>query len=119
MSEFGKNRPRDYIKASADLKTGDKIQLVDGGKWVMKDFSEAQDGSKEKSVYVVQASVNGKDSKELTINATSGKSLAGQWGEEGEGWKDKIAEVSFVKMACFGEVKDVLCLLPTDEKVEW
>ena len=115
MSEFGKNKPRDYIKASEDLKTGDKVLFVTGGEWVTKDFSELQDGSKEKTVYVAKVSVNGADTKELTINSTSGKSLAKEWNEEGDGWRGKIAKVGFVRMVCFGETKDVLELIPTDE----
>jgi len=117
MGEFGTNRPRNYIKAS-DLKEGDKIVFADGGQWVEKDFSPARDGSDIKTVYVAKVSVNDEEPKELTINATSGNSLAEKWGEEGDNWASRVAKVSFVKMQTFGKMKDVLCLIPTDKKVE-
>jgi len=114
---FGKNRPRDYIKA-VDLNEGDKVLFV-GGDWKKKDFSATQDGTNEKTVYVAKVAVNDGDVKELTINATSGNSLAEEWGEEGENWTGRIAKVSFVKMMSFGKMQNVLCLVPTDEKVDW
>lgn len=114
MSEFGSTKPKTYIKKT-DLKDGDRILFTTSGSWVRKDFSDAQDGSKEKDVYIVMASVNGAEAKELSINATSGNSLAESWGQEGPSWKDKIAKVSFVKMVCFGKMQDVLCLIPTSD----
>ena len=118
MSEgFGKNKPTNYIKKS-ELKEGDKITILSGGGWVEKDFSTEQDGSKLKNVYVLEASVNGGDKKELTINATSGDSLFSGWGEEGDGWVGKIAKVTLPKMMSFGKMQPVLCLVPADEKKE-
>ena len=118
MGDFGKNKPRNYIKA-VDLQKGDKVVFINGGEWVKKDFSTEQDGSKEKVVYVARVSVNGEEPKELTINATSGNSLAEKWGEEGDGWKGKTAKVDFVKMVTFGEMKNVLCLVPEGEPEGW
>jgi hypothetical protein len=115
---FGDTRPRTYIKAGA-LKDGDRVVFVDGGKWVEKDFSKEQDGSDKKSVYVAQVSLNGEEAKELTINATSGKSLAEKWGTEGPAWTGKTAKVSFIEQLSFGEVRKVLRLLPLSTEETW
>jgi hypothetical protein len=110
---FGDKRPRTYVK-TGDLKNGDKIVFISAGSWENVDFSKTQDGSDMKSVYKVRVSVNGQEPKEMTINSTSGNSLAEKWGDEGDTWKGKEANVQFVKMMCFGEMKDVLCLKPND-----
>jgi len=115
MAKFGDMRPRTYLKAS-DLKNGDKVFFVDGGQWVQKDFSKEKDGSEKKTVYVAKVRVNSGDDKELTINATSGKSLAEKWGPEGKNWTGQTARVSFIKMLSFGEMKDVLMLIPEGEE---
>ena len=113
---FGDSRPRNYWKTSADFKKGDKITFVTGGEWVERDFSEGRDGSDMKHVFSAQGKLNDGETKELTINSTSGSSLGESWGEEGPAWVGKIANVSFVKMPVFGKMKDVLMLVPTDEK---
>ena len=112
MGKYTDTKPSNYVKAK-ELKVGDKILFIEDGKWVTKDFSQARDGSQEKSVFVAKVSVNSAEPKELTINATSGKSLEAVWADS---WKDKTALVSFVKMLAFGKMSDVLCLNPTDEK---
>ena len=107
------DRPSSFIKAK-DLTKGDKITFLADGDWVEADFSKAKDGSDLKTVFQVMVRVNDDTaSKTMTINTTSGKTLADGWGMEK--WAGKIANVNFVRMLCFGEMKDVVCLEPTDE----
>ena len=118
MVEFGATRPRNYIKSS-DMKNGDRVKFINGGKWMDKDFSKERDGSDVKSVYVAQVSLNGGEGKELTINATSGQSLANGWGQEGPGWAGKTAKVTFQKTMSFGKIAEVLCLVPLTTEETW
>ena len=105
---------KSFVRRS-DLSKGDRITFLGEGGWQSKDFSKEQDGTNLKNVFIVNVSVNGDTAKELTLNATSNSSLCSKWGAETKMWLNKVAVVDFVKMVAFGELTDVLCLMPSDE----
>ena len=59
-----------FIKLG-DLESTDIVEFTDEGKIAQRDFSKEQDGSKMEEALVMNASLNGKNPKEITLNATT------------------------------------------------
>ena len=106
-----------YIKLS-DLKKGDKVTFTNAGEIKDIDFSPAKDGSKVKTCFQVEISVNGEDPKEIVLNSTTTNNLSKFWSEDTSKWVGKVAKPLTIKQVAFGKVQDVTYLEPEDE-VAW
>lgn len=93
-----------FVVPGEDVKDGDTITFVDGGKWHTYD-----DG--RKTIQILVECPGGKI-KTVSLNNTSAKNLSESYGGSTEDWQGKRALVSVVKMNVRGTVKNVLYLYP-------
>jgi len=93
------------LKASTVIKLPDKkFTVVNGG--YQEEMRQADNKTETKLVIPVILS----DKKEhlWVPNQTSQNKLRKAWGDDTEGWKDKIAEFETAKMSVRGEMLDVI-----------
>lgn len=107
-----------YLKRD-DFAEGDKVTFISAGEIKDVDFSPEKDGTKIKRVLQMDVSINDSDTKSMTLNSTTWKTLSAKWGDKTEEWVGRTTKVTFVKQIVFGKMDKVLVLEPTDEEVSW
>ncbi len=95
-------------------KKGDIVEIADEG--VIGEIAQ-QDGTKKKCLNL-GISLNGRELI-YTPGKTALRALQKVWGLDSKAWVGKKASVDFIKMNSFGELKNVLILMPiTETKVK-
>jgi len=98
-----------------DLKEGDILTFQTAGDYIEKDFNK---GDGPQTIFEIDVSFNGEESQSMILNKTSMYSLADNFGRKTEEWVGKKAKVTFQKMMSFGNIQDVLVLVPIETKTE-
>jgi hypothetical protein len=93
-----------YVVAGDDVKDGDMIVFVDGGK-----MHKYEDG--RQTIQFNVTCPNGK-TKLLSLNRTSANNLSEVYGSATEEWQGRNAMVTIVKMNVRGQLKNVIYLFP-------
>jgi hypothetical protein len=93
-----------YVVAGEDVKDGDTIVFIDGGK-----LHKYEDG--RQTIQFNVSCPNGK-TKTLSLNRTSANNLSEVYGSDTDTWQGRNALVSVVKMNVRGQMKNVVYLYP-------
>ncbi len=109
MASVAKTFPSDFVKAGEDVKQGDVLTLLDGGK-----VEESQNYGRDQLIFKVLLP-NG-DEKKLSVNGSSAKALAEDWGDDTEAWEGKKVVASVVEQNVAGKMRDVIYLKPEGAK---
>jgi len=101
----------DFIAAGVDVKTGDVLTFKDAG--TIRSAEETPFG---REVFQIKVELPDGNVKTLTMNRTSQRNIAKQYGDETENWVGKQAVVTLVKQNVRGTMKDVIYLNPLQKK---
>ena len=93
-----------FVVAGDDVKDGDKILFMDGGKLFTYDDGRT-------TIQFQVRCPNGKV-KTMSLNRTSANNLSASYGSDTETWEGKEAIVTIAKMQVRGQLKDVMYLFP-------
>lgn len=96
-----------FIQAGVDVKTGDVLRFKDPG--VIRPAEETPFG---REVFQINVELPTGEEKTLTMNRTSQRNIAKEYGDETERWVGKEAVVTVVKQNVRGTMKDVVYLNP-------
>jgi len=97
--------PSEFVIIGDELKDGDKIVFVDGGKLEM-----SEKYGREQLIFRVKLP-DGSE-KNLSVNKTSANNLSEAYGDDTEGWEGKEAVAEITKQNIGGENKSVAYLSP-------
>lgn len=102
--------PSEFVKAGdkdnpGDLVEGDVLTFLDGGS-----VEESQNYGRDQLIFKVLLP-NG-DEKKLSVNGSSAKELAEEWGDDTESWEGKKVKASVVKQNVAGKMRLVIYLKP-------
>ncbi len=97
------------------LNNGDVLEFADEGEINEVDFSKAKNGSDIKEVFQIGLRLPDKKVKIATVNKTSLELIKKAFGSDSEKWVGKCVKANIVKQLSFGEMTDVLILVPITE----
>ena len=106
---------KDFIKM-ADLDAGDVIEFLDAGEIVNRDFAKKGEEENIKACLELNVSLNGQESKKMTLNNTTISILNEAWTRVTENWVGKKAEGEKRKILSFGKWIDIMVLEPLVEE---
>lgn len=92
-----------YLKAGVNVKDGDKIVLLDEGKYNPTKFGKALN---------FKVRLEDGEEKIYTANATTQKNLINEFGDDSANWKDKTLKAWVVRQVVKGKMTNVLYLTP-------
>ena len=101
---------KNWLKSS-DLKTGDKLGIINEGEWTESSKFTYDDGSPVKQ-FVIRVSLHD-EQRDITLNKVSRTNLADGWGDETAKWVGKVANVEKVKVMVGGKMLDSVVLHAT------
>jgi hypothetical protein len=106
---------KNYLK-TANVKTGDVVTFTNEGEWSESRKFTNKDGTPKKQ-FIIKVTMNGQE-LDFTVNGMNRKALIAAYGDETSAWIGKKAKITVVKSLVSGEMKDVICLTPTDSVVK-
>ena len=98
-----------FVAVNVDVHDGDLVVIAGAGEFV--DIEDTQTKEKRTRLRIPITCPEGQ-TKDLTLNETSRKSLIQGYGKNTEDWVKKNALVSIVAKDVFGQIKKVIYLSP-------
>ena len=97
--------PSEFVVAGVDVKDGDLIKLLNEGEYRLLP-------DKSREVLTFKVEIPNKETKSLSLNATSQTRLLTSWGDDSSKWVGKRCSVEVVKQNVKGQMKNVIYLYP-------
>jgi len=98
-----------FVRVDIDVHDGDLVVIAGAGEFV--DLEDRQTHEKRTRLRIPITCPEGQ-TKDITLNETSRKSLVQGYGKHTEDWVNKNALVSIVSKDVFGQIKKVIYLSP-------
>ena len=97
--------PSEFVVAGVDVKDGDLIKILNEGEYRLLP-------DKSREVLTFKVEIPNKETKSLSLNATSQTRLLTAWGDNSSEWIGKRCSVEVVKQNVKGQMKNVIYLCP-------